>query len=309
MPVGLYQKLYVTKASASLDAFYGPYTSMEDAMQIIHPDYRAVGKQFALINSNNEIEEYFFNKGILNSDVEKTNKIVHILRDAIIKPYKYIAPVSTLNSVVSSVEMGSSSTPSFTVGYVKNDGGEAIGYGLEKNGELVSNWNQGESIHLQNITSSIYFKGIANHSQGGVGLNNLHEPTLEGIIEAGYVKSTARTITPRFKMFFGAVDSVPVSSEDVRGLVGSQFNNAYKILLQTTYTKKTFIVAIPSNMVISTAEDKTNMGVNLFDKYVLTKVIKVELPNGETSDYNIYVMTVSKLYGKNSVHEIVTKIN
>lgn len=64
MPIGITDKLYTTSASASLEAFYGPYASTAAALAAIPSNFRAVGKKIAVVDGSDNVTEYVFNGGV-----------------------------------------------------------------------------------------------------------------------------------------------------------------------------------------------------------------------------------------------------
>jgi len=67
--IGITQPLnIVSKAYANLDAKYGPYNSIENALENIPMSLRIQGLTVGII-IDNEIKEYWFSKGIENNNL------------------------------------------------------------------------------------------------------------------------------------------------------------------------------------------------------------------------------------------------
>ena len=75
MAIGISKPFIVAKPVSSLDALYGPYGSLEEALAFIPASYRMVSKRFVVVEGDVPVE-YIFSGGILDEHAVKSSTSV-----------------------------------------------------------------------------------------------------------------------------------------------------------------------------------------------------------------------------------------
>ena len=273
---------------------------------------------------NNAIEElsegFFFSvegeggTGIVDDelDIESDNAIankavttvLNQILDVVAEPPTYQSPTASITNVTQVVERGTDLNLTIAIAFNQNDAGEATAYTLQRNSVDISS-AQSTPVVEENIQANIVFRGNVAYEQGPVKKNNLdiYDPT--GRIQAGNVNSANRTITARFRQFFGAAAAVPENSDAVRSLPANNFDNVNTLNLSTGTTHNRFVVAIPVNKSISNVIDTGNMNVNITGEYAL---VNSEFPvadiGGNIHNYKLYAMQQANPYSTSTNHQI-----
>lgn len=231
-------------------------------------------------------------------------KILNLILDVISEPPTYIQPTTTITNITQTVEYGSTLNNNITITFTQNDAGILTSYELFRNNTIYSN-NQITNINETNIQSGITYYGKCCYNEGITKTNNLGIPDSTNKILAGCIDSISRTITPSLKYFWGASNTIPITSNDIRNLSNNMFANTSTITLSTGISYTNFIVAIPNNKHISTVIDTTNLNANITSNYLLTNNnFQVADASGNLKSYNLYVMTTAIPYNPSANHII-----
>jgi len=98
-------KIQTTGAHSNLDAFYGPYNSVEDACNNIPDKYRMIGLTVGIVTKNgndiSNLEEYWWKLGTSDNElerkVEKINLTLSILGNSVISTEEGVFPTIRFN--------------------------------------------------------------------------------------------------------------------------------------------------------------------------------------------------------------------
>ncbi|MDT3405097.1 hypothetical protein [Mucilaginibacter terrae] len=240
----------------------------------------------------------------------------------------YIAPLTSLtvtaklagtstNQPTSTIEVGQVLDFTASTTFTKNDAGNATALSITKkvgNGATneIGTTEQTADNGYTIINSSIVYQATYNYLQGPIKNNELNQPDPVGRIPAG-IKSASSTITPRYKIFYGAIPSgLELTSDLLRGISGGGSisfiweNGNMPISLNTGTTHRKFFVAtrIGNSKTLTTAKDvQTNGDVkSIYQSGKITMSIK----NGGTGDvtYDVYVYEQAVAYGEAHTHEL-----
>ena len=114
--------------------------------------------------------------------------------------------------------------------------------------------------------------------------------------------SLIKTINLLNLIFYGATNSVPLSSSGVRGLSDRIFTDGSNpFILNTGNVENNFAVALPTT--ISQVLDLDALSVNITSSYILTPLL-VENFYGTNVSYNVYTMTNAIPYTDSHRHQI-----
>lgn len=200
---------------------------------------------------------------------------------------------NTINSTVSFnvnneiIEKGSDYNKNINITFNQNDAGAFISQVIQKDGADIATQqppNQPTSFTANNVIEDFTLQAFVEHEAGNS-------------ISAGTISTPVRTITPKLKIFYGAVASIPTSSVQVRSLGNDVWDNANQAILQTGTINTNFVIAIPTsinNSATLSAQDTTN---NVGYEFTFDSETDVALPNGDLEEYRIYKVTVDNAFG------------
>lgn len=223
---------------------------------------------------------------------------------AITEPPTYIQPSASITNVTQTIETGSNLGGTISITFTQNDAGLANSYELFKDSVSVST-TQNTPYTLTNIQSNIVYYGRVCYNEGNTKNNNLDIPDTTGKILPGCINSSTRVITPVLKCFYGAVNTIPTTSANIRALVGNVFSTSSSFTLSTGIVYRNFVVAIPVTKSITKVIDSTNLGADITSKYVLTNNnFQVDDAGGIAHSYKLYVMTTDIPFSPTASHVI-----
>jgi hypothetical protein len=120
--------------------------------------------------------------------------------------------------------------------------------------------------------------------------------------------STIRTVTAKYKRYYGASATSPTNSASVKSLASNDFqtSNSNTFTLNTGNVQKKFVVVLPPGRTISEVIDLDALNANITSNYVLTGTINVTDAGGSSRVYTIYEMNIGEPYSANHRHQIKT---
>lgn len=122
-------------------------------------------------------------------------------------------------------------------------------------------------------------------------------------------KQSSSTVNFVNLIFHGPTANAPTSANEIRGLptANRRFSDAGNVFTLNTGTAyKNFVVALPSKTIVSVV-DSTALNANITSQYVLSSGLTyVNDYAGNTTSYNIYVMSPAGTYSTNHEHIITT---
>lgn len=123
------------------------------------------------------------------------------------------------------------------------------------------------------------------------------------------VKTVATTINLVNLIFHGPTATAPTNSNEIRGLptTNRRFVDAGNVFTLNTGTAyKNFVVALPSKTIVSVI-DSTALNANITSQYVLSSGLTyINDYAGNTTSYNVYIMSPAGTYSANHEHIITT---
>ncbi|MFD1255701.1 hypothetical protein ACFQ3S_02750 [Mucilaginibacter terrae] len=176
----------------------------------------------------------------------------------------------------------------------------------------IGNTDPTDHTAVTTTAEAISFTSAYNYKSAPIKTNDAGEPDNRGQFGDGTVSSTT-TITPRYKVFYGALpDTAALSSDSLRGVSGGGSvnfiweNGSIPISLNTGTTHKRFFVAVRNGIgrSLTVAKDvQTNGDVKSI--YLAGKQT-FNLKNGGTGDvsYDVYLYEQAVPYGDPHTHEL-----
>lgn len=181
-----------------------------------------------------------------------------VLRDILIKaiPPVYVPSVAVLSEPTNnptgtaSFEAGTSLSLTLGLVFTKNDAGIEGSRKILKNNAQVATITPFTDNPVTIPDTPIVYKGQVTFIQGACKNNNLGALSCGGRIEAGTIDSNILTYNGYRKAFYGASNTVPVASADVRGLSGSSPNpaNGSQIIINIAIGNNKIVFAYPATL-------------------------------------------------------------
>jgi hypothetical protein len=173
-------------------------------------------------------------------------------------------------------------------------------YQLQYQNNGTGPWvNIGSTVSISGVTAS-----IPTTNNNDTLLVNSSSILYRVQVTDGYQTTTSsiKTINLLNLIFYGATNSVPLSSSGIRGLSNRIFTDGSNpFILNTGNIESNFTVALPT--IISQVLDLDALSVNITSSYILTPLL-VENFYGTNVSYNVYTMTNSIAYMNSHRHQI-----
>lgn len=240
------------------------------------------------------------------SEVNQLPETIQSILDAIAVSPTYVAPTASLTNVTQSYEIGHLiSSLSLSLIFNQNDAGSANAFAITQNGNLIAST---QSTVVSNIIvplGNTIFAGSVSYNDGPIKNNNLNIPDENGRILAGTVNAPNRTVTGRYRQFFGNTVEQPSDSSGVRALPQNNLDNVNTLDLTTGTTNIVFAIAIHQSKFVSQVIDLGNLNVNITSEYVLVdSAFQVNDAAGNPQTYKLYVMSIAIPYSVSTTHRI-----
>ncbi|WP_075603114.1 hypothetical protein [Saccharicrinis aurantiacus] len=232
----------------------------------------------------------------------------------------YTAPsYSVVATGVKEAEIGTAFTATFTPSYSQNDAGPIVSngftVGIKNDGGLVFQ-NLLTSNTPENFTTVEYefsydakiFEVSLQHSQGDTKNNNLGNSDARGRITSGTLRKEF-TYSGFYKAFFGSnsTNSDLTRSSSVRALKSNKLNpvKGETLTINIATGSKEVAVAVPSESFSTLQSIKyVELGnAEVFDNFIKEQC-NVELPNGSTKPYNVFIYRPEVAFGSAATFKI-----
>jgi hypothetical protein len=149
--------------------------------------------------------------------------------------------------------------------------------------------------------------GLTNHSPGSTTSSVVYKVRIrdeyKDFLGSSYTDSAASsTVNFNKLMFYGPTANAPASSADVRGFTARSFATSTTFVLNSGNEYLKLVAAIPSNKTLVSVFDQTE---NFFitNSYAGPTLLTVEDFAGNTSSYNVYVLSLGITYTNNISHQ------
>lgn len=263
--------------------------------------------------TNAEFQEFVedFDKVVLYDDIRK--KAALVSKEAFLNDIKtkldllvpapdYVSPLASLSLTNKTVEVGSILNEAMTVSFTRNDAGVASSYTINKNGVVVSSTNQFTETDRIGRETLIY-QGEVDYEAGELKNNLFGEPDPRGAITAGTVLTSNKTIKGELKIFYGV--AAKEVETNFRNLPQHAFESSNNLLLNTGNSQKSFYVAVPVSMSLSSVIDLDALSVEIISQYSELGMRTVNDANGDPQDYRVYLMETDAPYSANHRHKLI----
>lgn len=322
---GVNNKYFANDGKPSIEAFFGPYATLEAALLAIPSNFRQLGREVGIVVGN-VITRYELSGFDETNPTERDNLTVSAfkpiggdtdltgieaeitaIKGIIREPANYVQPTISITNVTQTVEKGTTlSNVDVDITFTPNDAGAASSYILRQTVQSTNTdigTSDNNTVTISNIENTVELTGIVAYSQGILKNDNLGQPDPTGQIQAGSINSSIRTITPRLRMWYQATSVDIDTSAEVRALVNDVWDNQNSITLQTGTTETNFVVAVPSSKTTASTLSAQDTSNNIGLTYTFTETVTVNLPTG-TEEYRIYKLTIGNPYPTSANHVI-----
>lgn len=240
--------------------------------------------------------------------VNSTDSVLNVVKKILQKkiPATYTKPTISLSRVSGSTagqyEPGTTISIVVKSVYTKNDGGNITtdGHFISDGSEQFQKGNSGTINYTYEKVlgdTAISLESQATYEDGPIKNNNFDEPSPDGQIKAGTIKSSKLTFTPARYIFWGAdsdgVTTAIGNSASIRALSGKKFggkNTTFNLVVPKGSTRST----IAFNKTIGTlakVEYVESGNANVTGQFALTEV-QVEGANAASPiAYNVYTLS------------------
>jgi hypothetical protein len=197
--------------------------------------------------------------------------------------------------------------------------------GTTLSGNKTFTWVTTQDVNIKPNTIAIYdisaaaylVQSLANDGTESITINTLILNS-EGSIQQWRAEGTntnevvfispTRTVTARYKRYYGSTANSVTNSSSVKALPSNEFqtSNINTFILNTGNAQKKFTVALPPSRTISEVIDLDALNANITSNYILTGTINVTDAAGTNRAYNIYEMNIGEPYSASHRHQIKT---
>jgi len=179
--------------------------------------------------------------------------------------------------------------------------GAAIEYTLDGTTQVSNSLSVARTL----VNGSNTFNASVSYAEGPQPLDSTGS-SYSTPLDAGSLSSN-KTITARYRQFWGAVAAQPTNSTEVRTLPSSNFENTNTFTLVTGTTYNRFVVAIRATKSITSVIDTGNLNANITGSYVLVNAsFTVNDAGGNPVTYKLYEMVAGIPYSTSTNHLITT---
>jgi hypothetical protein len=221
-------------------------------------------------------------------------------------PAVYTGPSLSLsaNNAPSVVEVGTSISITFAIGYTANDAGAETSRTMHKNGAVFNATGGAYTDTIVASTSPISYYATVNYAQGGINNDSLGGPDASGRIPAGLIDSGTLNYQGFYKIWYDAVSAAPASSAAARALSNVRFTtDGNNFTLNTGSSQTKFVLLLPPGKSLASVIDQDALNLDITAQYTAS-TISVNNAAGVAISYTLYTMSQSIPYSSNHRHNI-----
>lgn len=224
-------------------------------------------------------------------------------------PPTYAAPSLSISGGGStSVEAGTSISPTITPTWTQRDAGAITGYTLNKGGSPIYT-NPTAAARTDGAAvlgdTSVSYQATATYSQGPIKNDNQGNPYATGRIQAGSVTSGTITYTGRRNRFHSVnCATLPTTSADIRALTAT-LNSFGTFTLNIPAGSVRVVFAYPATYGAVSSVKYVELGNGEIKDTFALQTINVEGAAGFTAiSYNVYTYTPAIPFGDNVTYTV-----
>lgn len=190
-----------------------------------------------------------------NSENPVQNKLISEFRTQVLnsaEPPNYSSPSAMLNNVSGTYEVGEDVTVNLSAGFNKNDAGDATGYRLTKDGQIIANAQTFVDEITNGQAGTLTYRSQVDYADGPIKQNSFGIDDDRGQIEEGTVTSSPRNVIFRNKIFYAST-AASVLAENARTL-SDRYENQDDFNL--TADERFITVFVPDGKTLTTAKNE-----------------------------------------------------
>ncbi|KXX71365.1 hypothetical protein, partial [Flammeovirga sp. SJP92] len=212
-------------------------------------------------------------------------------------------PKILLSPTSQTVEEGEELTIDFSASYIKNDAGDQVGAA-----RLLFNGSYQDTLPNDftfNAFGRNEFQAEVDHQAGTATKTTEDGVVWPNTIQADTITSSKVVFQGQRAMFYGAVDTDPVISDDIRSLlkiITGKSNKKLNIL--SSYAGKYFVFAYPATYgKLSFVKYIEGLGANVLGTFNNIQIDVADASLGNEIEYEVYVTSSPLLYSENVQYE------
>lgn len=240
------------KADLSLLGKYIPLSSVDTQLNI---------------NSTNVVQ---------NSAVAKKIQDIENNLNILVDPPTYVQPSATLTTLTTQIEIGTTVNQNITLNWTQGNAGAAYYFRLLRNNVQVQQETTSWVYNVNEVATAntTTFTNVVSYAQGPILNNVLGLPDSRGRIETGS-KSINRSFTGYYRIFYGAINSLPASLRNLpkdNHFVTTNAGTTVSMNVSEfgTIDKNIIAIAMPSNR--SLLEVITNANETITNNFTVSSV-------------------------------------